>query len=279
MNESNNDAPSENGGNNTRNNQSGFQDTTGTTTATQNNTGRTTNARNRGRNGQRDQQKFKGDEEEIQGHVFTLNTEGGTPLRYHDTMERLLSYVGKKCKYSIDIQKLVDDLSETKFVLPQFPTDVTRTNPNTGAVKVWDNRCDQVIKHQIEYEDNKNSLFQLRWGKCSQGLKDEIKALPHYNDMKTGRNCIELLSDLKTIIHRFETTAHSQVAIHTAKKAYYNCHQYHGESNSDYFNRFNSTIDVVTKRQGRLGDDEYLVEDTLIASGEYTSNIAPRKST
>ena len=95
MNESNNDAPSENGGNNTRNNQSGFQDTTGTTTATQNNTGRTTNARNRGRNGQRDQQKFKGDEEEIQGHVFTLNTEGGTPLRYHDTMERLLGYIGK----------------------------------------------------------------------------------------------------------------------------------------------------------------------------------------
>ena len=274
MNESNNDAPTDNDGNNTRNSQSGFQDATCTTTATQNNTGRPTNARNRGRNGQRDQQQFKG-YEEIQGHVFTLNTEGGTPLRYHDTMERLLSYVGKKYKCSIDIHKLVEDLSETKFVLPEFPTNVTRTNPNTGAVKVWDNRCDQVIKRQTEYEDNKNSLFQLIWGQCSQGLKDEIKALPHYNDMKTGRNCIELVSDLKTIIHRFETTTHSQGVIHTAKKAYYNCHQYHGESNSDCFNRFNSTIDVVTKHQGRLGDDEYLVEDTLIASGDYTSTTLP----
>ena len=87
MNENNNDAPTENGDNNTRNNQRWFQDTTGTTMATQNNTDMPTNARNRGRNGQRDQQKFKGDEEEMQGHVFTLNTEGGTPLRYHDTMK------------------------------------------------------------------------------------------------------------------------------------------------------------------------------------------------
>ena len=164
-------------------------------------------------------------------------------------------------------------------MLPEFPTDVTRTNLNTGAIKVWDKRCDQVMKRQTEYEDNKNSLFQLIWGQCSQGLKDEIKALPHYNDMKTGRKCIELLSDLNTIIHYFETTAHLHVAMHTAKKAYSNCHQYQGESNSDYINRFNSTIDIVTKHQGRLGDDEYLVEDTLIASGEYTSNIAPRKST
>ena len=54
MNESNNDAPTENGGNNTRNNKTGFQYATGTTTTTQNNTGRPTNARNRGRNGQRD---------------------------------------------------------------------------------------------------------------------------------------------------------------------------------------------------------------------------------
>ena len=73
----------------------------------------------------------------MQGHVFTLNTEGGTPLRYHDTMERLLGYIGKNYKYSIDIQKLVEDLSETEFTLPDFPSDVTRTNPNTGAVKVW----------------------------------------------------------------------------------------------------------------------------------------------
>ena len=157
-------------------------------------------------------------------------------------------------------------------MLPKFPTDVTRPN-------LWDKRCDQVMKRQIEYEKNKNSLFQLIWGQCSQGLKDEIKALPHYNDMKTRRNCIELLSDLNTIIHRFETIAHPQVAMHTAKKAYYNCHQYQGESNSDYFNRFNFTIDVVTKDQGRLGDDEYLVEDTLIASGDYTSSIATRKFT
>ena len=95
----------------------------------------------------------------MQGRVFTLNTEGGTLLRYHDTMERLLGYVGKKYKYSIDIQKLVKDLSETEFALPEFPTDVTRTNLNTGAIKVWDKRCDQVMKRQTEYEDNKNSLF------------------------------------------------------------------------------------------------------------------------
>ena len=214
----------------------------------------------------------------MQGHVFTLNAEGGTPLRYHDILERLLGYIGyigKNYKYSIDIQKLVEDLNETEFTLPDFPSDVTRTNPNTCAVKVWEKKCDQVLKRETEYADNKNSLFQLVWGQCSQGLKDEIKALPSYTEMKSDRNCIQLLSDLKTIIHRFETTSHPQVAMHTAKRAYYNCHQHQGESNSDYFNRFNSTIDIVTKHQGRIGDDEYLVEDTLITSGNYTSTTLP----
>ena len=84
-------------------------------------------------------------------------------------------------------------------MLPEFPTDVARTNSNTNAVKVWDKGYDQVMKRQTEYEDNKNSLFQLIWGQCSQELKNEIKALPNYNDMKTGRNCIELLSDQKQL--------------------------------------------------------------------------------
>ena len=47
----------------------------------------------------------------MQGYVFTLNTEGGIPLRYHDTMERLLCYLGKNYKYSIYIQKLVEDMN------------------------------------------------------------------------------------------------------------------------------------------------------------------------
>ena len=214
----------------------------------------------------------------MQGHVFTLNAEGGTPLRYHDILERLLGYIGyigKNYKYSIDIQKLVEDLNETEFTLPDFPSDVTRTNPNTCAVKVWEKRCDQVLKRETEYVDNKNILFQIVWGQCSQGLKDEIKVLPSYTEMNSARNCIQLLSDLKTIIHRFETTSHPQVAMHTTKRAYYNCHQYQGESDSDYFNRYNSAIDIVTKHQGRIGDDKYLVEGTLITSGDYTSTTLP----
>ena len=93
--------------------------------------------------------------------------------------------------------------------------------------------------------------------------------------MKSDRNCIQLLSDLNTIIHRFETTSYQQVATHTSKSAYNNCYQYQGEGNSDYFSRYNFIIDIVTKHQGRIGGDEYLVEDTLITSGDYTSTTLP----
>ena len=130
----------------------------------------------------------------MQWCVFTLNTEGGTHLRYHITIERLLYYIGKNYKYSFDIQKVLEDLSETEFTLPDFPSDVTRANPNTGAVKVWEKRCDQVLKRETEYADNKNSLFQLVWGQCVQGLKDEIKALSSYIERKSDRNSIRLLS-------------------------------------------------------------------------------------
>ena len=125
MSENNNVAQNYNGDNVTGNNQGVPQDNTSTdqVSTTQNNTGRQNNTRNRGRFGVRDQTKFRGDEVEMQGHVFTLNAEGGTPLRYHDILERLLGYIcyiGKNYKYSIDIQKLVEDLNETEFTLPRF---------------------------------------------------------------------------------------------------------------------------------------------------------------
>ena len=123
MSENNNDIPTGNNGNNTNNNQRGFQNTICTTTATHNNTGRPTNVRNRGRKGQRDQHKFKEDEDEMEGHVFTLNTEGSIPLRYHDTMEWLLCYTYKNYKYNINIPKFVEDLSETEFTLPDLEID------------------------------------------------------------------------------------------------------------------------------------------------------------
>ena len=32
---------------------------------------------------------------------------------------------------------------------------------STGVVKIWEKRYDLVIKKEFEYEDNKNSLYQL----------------------------------------------------------------------------------------------------------------------
>ena len=163
MSENNNVAQNYNGDNVAGNNQGVPQDNASTShvSTTQNNTGRQNKTRNRRSFGLRDQTKFKGDEEEMQGHVFTLNTEGGIPLRHNNILERLLGYIGKNYKYSIDMQTPVEDLSETEFILPDFPSDVIRTNPNTGAVKVLEKRCDQVLKRETEYADNKNSLFQL----------------------------------------------------------------------------------------------------------------------
>ena len=36
-------------------------------------------------------------------HVFSFNTEGGSPLKYQHTMEILIGYVGKYYKFSIDV--------------------------------------------------------------------------------------------------------------------------------------------------------------------------------
>ena len=48
------------------------------------------------------------------------------------------------------------------------------------------------MKRETEYEDKNNSLFQLVQGQFFQGLKDEVKVIPHYDEMKANRNSIEL---------------------------------------------------------------------------------------
>ena len=73
---------------------------------------------------------------------------------------------------------------------------------------------------------------------------------------------------------RVETTVYPQVAILKTKKSYYNCYQDQGESNSNYVDRFNSTIDVITKHEGGLDYDEYLVEDPSIMLGSDVEMVS-----
>ena len=144
---------------------------------------------------------------------------------------------------------------------------------STGVVKIWEKRYDLVIKKEFEYEYSNNSLYQFICVQCSHELRYDLIVLSTFDTMNANSECTQKLNDTKTIMHRFETTAHPQVCMHNIKQKYYNCRQFQGENNSDYFNRFNSTIIVVTKHYGRLGNDKYMVKVTLLAEGYTSANL------
>ena len=216
--------------------------------------------------------KFLGDEKEMNGHVFRLTTEGGSAMEYHKTIEQLTGYAGKEFKFSMDMQSLIDDLVEPNMTAPVYPDiikaeDGSDKPPNTGDVRIWEKKYDLFLKREMMFENNKNKLFSIIWGQCTQSMKDEVTGIKGYLSRRQSRDCIWLIKEIKTAVQRFETTGHAHVAMHRAKQRYYNCTQGTNETISDYFNRFNAVVDVVQKHKGRIGDDRFLIEKEFEYSG------------
>ena len=104
--------------------------------------------------------------------------------------------------------------------------------------EIWKKQISNYVKRAEMYNENKNKLYSVIWGQCSDTMKTKLKALKAYEEISEGSDSLKLLKEIKGISYRFETRNNLYSSMHDAKVAFYKNEQGKDETNSDYLSRF-----------------------------------------
>ena len=119
---------------------------------------------------------FKGDSEEMHGHVFQCYDERSDPTQFTKTLEALHAYTKKELKTT--------DLGSLFGTTPTLPTIPKPAKPDDKADELEQLILREEIKQYVSrvkhLQSDMAALHSVTWGQCSEALKAKIKSLPDY---------------------------------------------------------------------------------------------------
>ena len=200
-------------------------------------------------------QKFDGEIDNMNGHVFQCHGEGAPATQFSDTCKALGIYAGVNFKFGADIQYLVKQMKDKQFTEPNDPP----TGCSKTKTRLWEKEVDEYYSCTSKYKQNKNALYAIIWAQCSNMMRSKLKNDKSFGTIDEEADCLALLILIKGISFKFETQGYLPLNLHYAKAKVYNCRQGKDETISDYYDRFRANVDVIEHYKGAFGNDPALV--------------------
>ena len=91
-------------------------------------------------------------------------------------------------------------------------------------------------------------------------LRAKVEALNNYAEIKSNNNILQLLKEIKTITYKFEDQRYVPHSLYLAYWAFYNFKQRPDDTNVQYLEQFNNTVDVLEQYGDTLGNDQALYQ-------------------
>jgi len=202
--------------------------------------GRSGRSRNAGRGGGRgsgrnetSRSSFKGNTEQMNGHVFECYDEQTDRRQYSKTLEALQEYCKKHLKFAEDLAPLfaVDMYSpviETPIDLPIEPV------PTRVQEALFTESIKEYMKRTQALRSNLPAVFAVAWGQCSDKMQTKIKAHNEYNQRSTSSDCCWLLQTIKAITHEFDERINGFLSLLNARTSFLTCRQGQGQNTEVY---------------------------------------------
>ena len=175
---------------------------------------------------------FKGAVAGLNGRVFKLGSETSKNNQFSRTLEEISNYMARKYAFGGDIARLVRDCEEVdlKKLKPVHPgTDADLTD-----LRIWEKQVDEYVKRLNAYETNKEALYSIIWGQCSDSMQPRLKTVENYETISEKRLCLELLAEIKGITYKFETQRYPYEALFDVLISFYQNRQHKHQSNTEY---------------------------------------------
>lgn len=232
-----------------------------------------TNKNNKWKNGRKGPQSkhqnnkntFKGAISDLNGHVYEVHNEASKANQYQrTTTKEIAAYVNRTMKYGKDIRYLIEHLQEVDF-------DALKPTMSGSGNKVDEMILQQEVNSYIKrrdlYETNKDALYSIIWGQCSEALQAKLEATTNFPDYDPIRCPIGLLKDIKQVSLKFENVTFKAFAIDDANLALLSFYQTRQDSLHQYYSKFKDLADALEHYGADIGTDMALIRDVAERDG------------
>ena len=206
---------------------------------------------------------FKGNTEEMNGHVFQCFNECEDKKHFSKTVEALGEYIAKKLKYPGDMVSLTKD-----FVKPEIPkpTELEVSETNRLVIAIWEKKVSAYCTRTDYLDSNLKTAYAVIWGQCSEAMKAKLSSLDDFEAKSHESDCVWILKEIKGITYRFEGQRYIYLSLDDASTSYYAYTQGAKDSISSYLEHFRSLVEVLEHYGGAIGEDPGLLDATAAVS-------------
>jgi len=215
---------------------------------------------------------FKGNTEEINGHVSQCFNECEDKKQFSKTIEALGEYIAKKLKYPGNMASLTKD-----FVRPEIPkpTELEVSETNRIVIAIWEKKVSAYCPRTDYLDSNLKTAYAVIWGQCSEAMKAKLSSLDDFETKSHKSDCVWILKEIKGITYCFEGQRYTYLSLDNARTSYYAYTQGAEDSISSYLEHFRSLVEVLEHYGGAIGEDPGLLDATAAVSSN-TDNATKR---
>ena len=226
--------------------------------------GRGNSYRGRGGIRPRETQRFQGQEEGLQGHIYNLQAHK-SPDQYIRTTHEITNYIGRIHKKHTAI--FVKAIEALELDMPLEPNDPDETS--AVAMERWKVKFKKYNEETDAYNDFLAHLYNLVMGQCTVGLEEHIKS--HADYKSASQNGIALLRIIKQLTYSFDDRRKLADALCEVKEGYYRMRQGEHETLQDYHERFKNHMAMMEEVGASFADTIHIGEIAL-KNGRMTAN-------
>lgn len=216
----------------------------------------TTNGRRQNFRGQRSTPKFEGKCLELKNAVFTIDA---GPKQFETSLDAIGIYVGT------NIGEIGMPLRELKKLQPAPPTKPVQLYEADGKTAIPFDQFD-IADYKEDRKDWKMLITRIRTmsskayalilGQCSPELEQTLQGTTTFTTVNLNQDPVDLLKLIKGIMFKVDRPhKHPMISLTSAYNDLYHVRQKNGQSNQDYFQLFNSTVNAIEHSSGGFVGD------------------------
>ena len=159
---------------------------------------------------------FKGNTEEMNGHVFQCFNECEDKKHFSKTIEALREYIAKKLKYPGDMASLTKD-----FVRPEIPepTELEVSETNRLVIAIREKEVSAYCTRTDYLNSNLKTAYAVIWGQCSEGMKAKLTSLDDFETKSHENDRVWILNEIKGITYCFEGQRYIYLSLDNTQNA------------------------------------------------------------
>ena len=199
---------------------------------------------------------FKGTTEGMNGQVFQTAIKQSKQGQFQCTLKELQVYSSVTFKREIDLlEVLFEDLETPTPTKPVKPTSTDEVD-----VDLYKEEVKMYAQEKKNIQSTLRSIFNVVWGQCSTIMKSKLESKTNFKTSKQNKDVVELLKQIKAIMHQFESHTSIYEALDKAKRNFYLYYQSPLTSNVQHVKNLQDMVDIIKYHGGSVTEDRALFE-------------------